>query len=220
MNAQEFLDKLKKLSDDLEVISGNIWGTKRSYCENAVQRNLLICQAATNDDQGCIATNKAIRFAAATDGHLNGALDAAADKTGELGTQIGVLAEEFCALWNGNVGQLKDALAAKESKLQAIQERRKEHALHDAEVRETVWAMTDGKCFYCKIDMTRERIEGEPHRCFTVDHIVSKKNGGPDHLSNYIPACSACNTAKHARPFIEFWRRSERPDLKVVGESA
>jgi hypothetical protein len=101
--------------------------------------------------------------------------------------------------------------------LTAKRERLMEHAINSPAVRNKVWSITSGKCFYCSIELTRERDFAEPHRCFHVDHIVPKSVGGPDHLSNYVPACERCNVSKNAKPFAEFFRWRGEPGLKVVG---
>lgn len=38
----------------------------------------------------------------------------------------------------------------------------------------------------------------------TVDHIKPRAKGGRDEVSNYVPACFSCNTAKGKRPYDVF----------------
>lgn len=105
-------------------------------------------------------------------------------------------------------------------KMEALLARRREHALHSPQVRQQVWDITGGKCIYCDVELTRERDPAEPHRCFEVDHIVARANGGPDHLSNYVPSCSRCNTSKSSKSIFDYLRRrGDVPALKVVGGS-
>lgn len=81
-----------------------------------------------------------------------------------------------------------------------------EHAINDPFVRDKVWAITDGKCFYCDVALVRSpTVEEERSRHFHVDHLVSKFNRGPNHTANYVPACARCNSAKRERPFAEFF---------------
>lgn len=87
-----------------------------------------------------------------------------------------------------------------------LTERLKEHALNDADVRDKVWAITGGRCFYCEIELVRGMVvePADQKRQFHVDHLVPKILGGPDHIANYVPACHSCNSSKHARHFAEF----------------
>jgi 5-methylcytosine-specific restriction endonuclease McrA len=125
---------------------------------------------------------------------------------------------EFREVWNAQneeFGEIKARLAAERHR---VEERLKEHGISSPEVRAKVWAITDGRCIYCDVELTRERDPNEPHRCFEVDHIVAKANGGPDHISNYVPSCSRCNCSKSDRSVFQFLRqRHAQPDLKVVG---
>lgn len=94
---------------------------------------------------------------------------------------------------------------------QRVTDRVKEHKKEDAEVRKTVWEMANGKCFYCSVELDLAS--------FHVDHIVAKNNGGPDHISNYVPACARCNISKSDKPFTEFFlkaRPSSQPQLVLV----
>ena len=56
---------------------------------------------------------------------------------------------------------------------------------------------------------------GEHYRSFHVDHIVAKVNGGPDHISNYVPACERCNVSKNSKSFVEFTRKRQA-QLSVI----
>jgi 5-methylcytosine-specific restriction endonuclease McrA len=131
----------------------------------------------------------------------------------EAGMGCALDAENSAAKERATVIDLQDRL-----------KRRGEHFLHKAEVRQAVWDITGGSCIYCKVELTRERTEEEPHRCFHVDHIVPKASGGPDHLSNYVPACHRCNVSKGAKSYIEFIRliesRSQQLEIQVPVEAA
>lgn len=131
-----------------------------------------------------------------------------------LGGVIQELEAEFLAAWNERSSEfrrLKAVVQQREERLQA-------HAINNPEVRKHVWSITNGKCFYCDVELTEGRDETEPHRNFCVDHLVAKANGGPDHKSNYVPACFRCNTGKCATSYVEFVRKKNfAPMLKVVG---
>jgi 5-methylcytosine-specific restriction endonuclease McrA len=124
--------------------------------------------------------------------------------------------ETFRELWNRRSAELGDIKV----RLDRAQTRLREHAINSPEVRDKVWAITEGRCIYCDVELTRERDPGDPQRCFVVDHVVPKAAGGPDHLTNYVPACASCNGGKAARPWFDFVRkRHAAPDLKIVGGS-
>lgn len=52
-----------------------------------------------------------------------------------------------------------------------------------------------GKCFYCNT------VTSNLH----MDHVIPLVRGGRHAIGNVVPACSACNLAKHAR-YIAEWR--------------
>lgn len=92
----------------------------------------------------------------------------------------------------------RDALDQQEARLL-------EHAKNNPAVRQKVWALTSGHCIYCNVELilTAETPE-DWERVFNVDHIVPKSCGGPDHITNYVPACGRCNNDKRDLPVAEF----------------
>lgn len=93
-------------------------------------------------------------------------------------------------------------------------------AAHDKskpEVRQQVWAMTEGKCAYCEIDLD---LSGTTATAFVVEHVVPVSSGGPDNIANYVPACVSCNASKrdgHVLTFIQRrFGREKKADLRVV----
>lgn len=50
-------------------------------------------------------------------------------------------------------------------------------------------------CFYCRQPMTYEQA--------TVEHLVSRQNGGPDHMDNLALAHDPCNTKAANLPLIK-----------------
>ena len=58
------------------------------------------------------------------------------------------------------------------------------------ELRSAVAQRADGRCEYCLI---REQDAGFPHQ---IDHIVSRKHGGPSTSENLALACVLCNRYK------------------------
>lgn len=93
---------------------------------------------------------------------------------------------------------------------QKLDQRYKVHSPADRSIREQVAAVTGNRCFYCDADLEQETLH--------VDHIVPKNAGGPDHISNYVPACAKCNGSKGDRPFAPFFlkAKSEPTHLTVV----
>lgn len=53
----------------------------------------------------------------------------------------------------------------------------------DSDVRAEIWDKTGGLCWYCGEQMN-------PFRDFTIDHVVSIRNGGRDVMSNLVPGHS------------------------------
>lgn len=88
----------------------------------------------------------------------------------------------------------------------------------NSEVRARVFALTGGKCFYCDVALAMSQGDLSPddvRRLFHLDHLVPKDAGGPDHESNFVPACGPCNGAKGAKSYLEFIR-DRHPRLKLV----
>lgn len=127
---------------------------------------------------------------------------------------------EALALVRQNLVAVVDRYTAAEAALAAATARAKEHSPANKTIREKVFHSNEGRCFYCEVlllDAMFVPVDGtEPDRAFHVDHVVPKAHGGPDHLSNYVPSCAKCNSAKSDKPLVEFVHRM-RPVLKVVG---
>lgn len=109
---------------------------------------------------------------------------------------------------------ISDAHEATQNKLSRLTARNP----MSAEVRARVHALTGGKCFYCAHELTLSRAETAcvvGRRLMHVDHLVPKSCGGPDHESNFVPACEPCNILKGDRAYIEFIR-DRHPHLRVA----
>jgi len=138
------------------------------------------------------------------------ARDAAADAARSMALAEDLLAE------SEKLNRLLAQETARSAMLQAQIGRLSEHRQQHDHIRDRVWGATNGKCFYCCVEMTKDA--GHQHS-FVVDHIVPKNAGGPDHLANFIPACARCNGEKSDKPFIEFVARlsgRSTPVLRVV----
>lgn len=74
-----------------------------------------------------------------------------------------------------------------------------QHGTSSPRTKELVWAMFDGRCYYCG-------IQTNPFSTFSIDHKVPKSRGGTDCLYNLVPCCRRCNSSKGARmTVIEWW---------------
>jgi 5-methylcytosine-specific restriction endonuclease McrA len=57
----------------------------------------------------------------------------------------------------------------------------------DAPTRALLWARAGGRCEYCRVH--QDHVELSHH----IEHIVARKHGGADDLSNLCVACERCN---------------------------
>lgn len=107
---------------------------------------------------------------------------------------------------NEKLTALVTQMQADIARLKAEEDARwREHNPSSPEVRARVLAMTEGRCAYCGCEVTPGKDDGKPE--FVVEHVVPKSAGGPDHICNYVPACSICNTQKATGHVIEFIRK-------------
>ena len=63
--------------------------------------------------------------------------------------------------------------------------------------KEDIWTKTDGKCYYCGIELDFSTT-------FCVDHIIPRVEGGGHDIYNVVPACRSCNSAKGTKSVEEF----------------
>lgn len=132
------------------------------------------------------------------------------------------LIDSFGEAEANNVRSMRSQIAALTSQVQTLTARAKEHAIHDEKVREQVWSVTDGKCFYCEVELVRgpEAMSTvDRTNVFHVDHLVPKSAGGPDHLTNYVPSCQTCNISKSDKPVAVFMASRRQPKLTLVASS-
>lgn len=99
------------------------------------------------------------------------------------------------------VAELTSRLVALQSKIKG----RVQHNRADPRIRSAVLNMTGGKCAYCDQPISERGEDGKAK--FEVEHVVPRSAGGPDHISNYVPACSTCNGQKAAGHVLEFIRK-------------
>lgn len=62
----------------------------------------------------------------------------------------------------------------------------------------------DGHCAYCNA------IEQTDGPTFHIDHVVARKEGGRDHISNLVIACPTCNVRKSNKPVVTYYFDDER----------
>lgn len=72
----------------------------------------------------------------------------------------------------------------------------------DPKIRAAVLKKTGGTCYLCHRKYgTAQQEMYAPNVYFSqlqIDHIVPFSKGGPNHIGNYMPACSRCNRLKSA----------------------
>lgn len=71
-----------------------------------------------------------------------------------------------------------------------------------------VFKKTDFHCAYCGKSL-KERCSGNANVWFTsdeatIDHIVSRSNGGGNNIENLLPCCRGCNLSKGKKSLEEF----------------
>lgn len=98
-------------------------------------------------------------------------------------------------------GLQHDVVSLKNERDSRIQE----HSPSSPDLRAKVLSLTGGKCAYCDSEITSDADDGKAN--FVIEHVVPKSCGGPDHFSNYVPACSKCNAHKSAGHVLEFIQR-------------
>lgn len=74
-------------------------------------------------------------------------------------------------------------------------------------LKENQYQLTEnrGVCTYCN-------RESET----TFDHIIPKDNGGPDEISNMVPACQSCNSSKSNTNLLDWHQEHDIPIDRVV----
>ena len=63
--------------------------------------------------------------------------------------------------------------------------------------RAEVFRRTRYHCSYCGADLLAD-LDAMATMC--LDHVMPRGRGGPDHVSNLAPACTACDEIKAGRP--------------------
>jgi len=226
--AQEFYDQFEVISGEIDDITQLCEKLQNTLTRASVVRNGEIYHIQNKTDEflsgkSCQAIDQAVAQSAQLDFSLLRQIDVIDIGISQLSGSLIRQKDQFAELWNAHAQELTKVradLSVQKTKAAGLEARLREHALNNPVVRDMVWNITGGRCFYCEIELTRERCAEEPNRCFHIDHLVAKSNGGPDHTSNYVPACHRCNVSKGAKSFIEFtsWLKAQRePDLKVVG---
>jgi hypothetical protein len=218
--AQEMLDKIKSANNLILGISTSAGETKDQICDAAVRRNGAITSLIDPMPmEGMVKdVGKLLISLSEEDFESRRQLSLMLRDADSASDALQEISEGFVKLWNGIAEELK----ASRSQLAALADRAKFHAIHDERVREQVWAVTEGKCFYCEVALVRgtECQAGDDRaNVFHVDHLVPKSAGGPDHLTNYVPSCQTCNISKSDKPVAVFMASRRQPKLTLVASS-
>lgn len=74
-------------------------------------------------------------------------------------------------------------------------------------VREDRYTVEQGmeECIYCG---ATENL--------TFDHLIPVSEGGPDIISNQVPACQSCNSSKGSRDVIEWYQERDTSIPRIV----
>jgi len=96
-----------------------------------------------------------------------------------------------------------------------------------AYTRIVVFNKTDGRCYYCGVELTEYRKKPTTRAIgwkidrtvFCVDHFLPKSSGGTDAIDNLVPSCHACNTQKKNYDIEEFRRRTLGKNNKFYYET-
>lgn len=67
----------------------------------------------------------------------------------------------------------------------------------------------DYKCAYCECKL--DLVGDNETRRATLDHVIPRSEGGPNHESNLVVACGPCNQAKGDMPLKEFITKKDQP---------
>lgn len=153
-------------------------------------------------------------------GDIEANLGDVCDRLESAAKVVPIIRDDYAKITQAFADQLIEAQDKSEALTRALAARHKEHAPAGGLTRASVWAMTDGRCFYCDVELVREASFDAPGRLFHIDHIVARANGGPDHISNYVPACERCNGAKSSKSFVEFTRQKQAQLTVIEGGAA
>ncbi len=215
--SQELFDRLAKIVESIGALGDRLGKIRSWLCTETVRSSGELLNIPYHDDgerEGHLKAEvlRMVEMSADFAHTLRGFMEeAVSNKVGLDG-----LSRQLAAAFNAVSANAREC----ERKLAELTNRLKDHSPSDPSVREIVWCITDGKCFYCDHGLARMPEDlGEHYREFHVDHIVAKANGGPDHVSNYVPSCHSCNTAKGAKSFVEFTRK-KKAQLSVIGGGA
>jgi 5-methylcytosine-specific restriction endonuclease McrA len=222
-----FQKAIERMIDSFDDVSEMAKSVAADIAKQTVERNYsyhVLAQMKDHDSRASFLA-EALRGAALEDHSMSydarSVVGAIWNKKAEFEALCAVASEMLQSMHEKWTISL-ESHAASERRVAELTERLKEHALNSPEVREAVWAITGGKCFYCEIELVRgEGVNpADQKRLFHVDHLVPKILGGPDHIANYVPSCHSCNSSKHARHFAEFVMsrkaKQEPPLLTVI----
>lgn len=76
--------------------------------------------------------------------------------------------------------------------------------------REEIIARDGDRCFYCGKNLTNAPDD------VTIEHLLSLKHGGNNHIDNLVLACRHCNMKAGNKPIIEKVKMRERNALTFI----
>lgn len=70
------------------------------------------------------------------------------------------------------------------------------------DVRDSVFILSQGFCFYCDHRIVREHTSGDAATVWEPDHVMNFASGGASTVENLVASCKRCNRQRNA------WERS------------
>lgn len=72
-------------------------------------------------------------------------------------------------------------------------------------LRQRLWDLTNGGCFYCHIELLDDEFGGTFHgEKMQKEHKIPRSRGGSDERENLVPSCARCNSEKGTKTVDEF----------------
>lgn len=84
------------------------------------------------------------------------------------------------------------------------------------DIQHEVWKKTNGRCAYCGDYMLLPEAPGASAFVslqFSIDHATPRFHGGTNDLSNLLPSCRGCNSAKRHKTVEQYREYLEWLDI-------
>lgn len=71
-------------------------------------------------------------------------------------------------------------------------------------IKRKLFKKSDGKCFYCKVQMTKGSATDHLDTDMTLDHLIPRSMGGSMNPKNLVVCCRGCNAKRGTKNLREF----------------